>query len=37
MNQIQTDEANVHIVEMKDIIGATVPTVSNLLLYQIFM
>jgi len=36
MNQIQTDEANVHIVEMKGIIGAIVPTVSNLLLYPIF-
>ena len=36
MNQIQTDETNVHIVEIKDIIGATIPIVSNLLLYPIF-
>ena len=37
MNQIQTDEAKVHIVEIKDIIGAIVPTVSNLLLYPILL
>jgi len=36
MNQIQIDETNIHIVEMKDIIGATVPIVNNLLLYPIF-
>jgi len=32
MNQIQIDEANVHIVEMKDIIEATVLIVSNFIM-----
>ena len=35
-NPIPTDEVNVHIVEMKDIIGEIILIVSNLLLYPIF-
>jgi len=37
INQIPTDEVNVHIVEIKDMIREIVLIVSNLLLYPILI
>jgi len=36
INQVLTDEVNVHIVETKDIIGEIVLILNNLLFYPIF-